>query len=371
MSLANATLVAAALEHRRQLTQQRCICEPYADVFTFHRWKAQGRDVRRGEHAVAKIPVWVETDEEPDEERPGKIMQTSAVFCRCQTKEHQPADLSFKTTKRTSDGRMPDRRDCDNGCGCLSYVDIFTAGRWRAQGYHVRAGEHANFHGGKRFTIPLFCRCQVDPNDGTAVEWENGTENPIDIDSIPGFETVTNPEPASAPVPALVDTTHSAPIWPPHVVADGPAQIVNGVPVMRLQLVRDSAIAAEQVAVSEPAGAVDIFRAYLGTPDREHVVALMLDTKHHPVGIHTVSIGTLNQSVVSAREVFKAAVLANAAAIVLCHNHPSGDPTPSAEDVAITKKLREAGVLLDIELLDHIVLGNPDWVSLRERGLGF
>jgi DNA repair protein RadC len=76
-------------------------------------------------------------------------------------------------------------------------------------------------------------------------------------------------------------------------------------------------------------------------------------------------------AIVNIREVFKAAVMSNAAAIILCHNHPSGDPTPSPEDVAITRKIKDAGTLLDIELLDHIVLGNPDWVSLRERGLGF
>ena len=90
------------------------------------------------------------------------------------------------------------------------------------------------------------------------------------------------------------------------------------------------------------------------------------------MGIHTVSIGSLNKSIVSIREVFKAAVMANAAAIILCHNHPSGDPTPSPEDVSITRKIREAGTLLDIELLDHVVMGAGNtWTSLRERGLGF
>jgi DNA repair protein RadC len=106
--------------------------------------------------------------------------------------------------------------------------------------------------------------------------------------------------------------------------------------------------------------------------DREYFVVLMLDTKNRVIGLNTVHIGTINSSLVSTRETFKPALLANATAVILAHNHPSGDPTPSPEDVAVTRKLVEAGQLLDIEVLDHIIIGDEGRsVSLKDRGLGF
>jgi DNA repair protein RadC len=147
------------------------------------------------------------------------------------------------------------------------------------------------------------------------------------------------------------------------------------IPVCRVQLVRESSlsISSELQDITSPQDAARIFNRHLDGADREHFAILLLTTKNHVLGMHTVSVGTLNSSVVAAREVFKAAILANAAAIVLCHNHPSGDPTPSPEDVAITRKLIQAGVLLDIEVLDHLIVNGQDerFVSLRERRLGF
>ena len=96
---------------------------------------------------------------------------------------------------------------------------------------------------------------------------------------------------------------------------------------------------------------------------------LILNTKHKIVAVHEISRGTLNASMVHPREVFKPAVLHNAAAIICFHNHPSGDPTPSREDVEITKRLVEAGKIMAIEVLDHLIVGDERYVSLKERGV--
>ena len=97
--------------------------------------------------------------------------------------------------------------------------------------------------------------------------------------------------------------------------------------------------------------------------------SLLLDTKNRVLAIRTVSIGDLSSSIVHPREVFKDAVVASAAALIVAHNHPSGDPTPSGEDVAVTKRLISAGEIMGIDLLDHIVIGDGVFVSLKERGL--
>jgi DNA repair protein RadC len=102
--------------------------------------------------------------------------------------------------------------------------------------------------------------------------------------------------------------------------------------------------------------------------DREHFRAVLLNTKNRILGVRTISIGSLNASIVHAREVFKAAVAESAQAIVLVHNHPSGLPEPSTEDIVVTERLAEAGRILGIEVLDHIVLGSQGFVSLKEMG---
>ena len=100
----------------------------------------------------------------------------------------------------------------------------------------------------------------------------------------------------------------------------------------------------------------------------EQFGVLLLDTKHRLVRMTRVSVGTLDASVVHPREVFRAAVAANAAAIVLFHNHPSGDPAPSDDDVALTKRLIRAGDLMGISVLDHVIVAENSYASLRERG---
>lgn len=101
--------------------------------------------------------------------------------------------------------------------------------------------------------------------------------------------------------------------------------------------------------------------------EREHFQVLLLDGKHRLVSVHAVSQGTLTSSLVHPREVFRPAIREAAAAIVVAHNHPSGDPEPSAEDLEVTRRLAETGRLLGIPLLDHVVLGDGSWTSLRER----
>jgi len=98
----------------------------------------------------------------------------------------------------------------------------------------------------------------------------------------------------------------------------------------------------------------------------ENLWMITLDTKNNITGIFTVSTGSLNASIVHPREVFKRAVLQNAASIIICHNHPSGDVTPSQEDISITKRIYDAGKILGIELLDHIIIGDNRYTSLKE-----
>ena len=127
----------------------------------------------------------------------------------------------------------------------------------------------------------------------------------------------------------------------------------------------------ERPVIKSPADAANLLMMEMGAFEQEHLVALMLDTKNHVVKQHTVYIGSLNTAVVRVAELFREAVRLNAAAIIVAHNHPSGDPTPSAEDVYVTRQIVEAGKLLSIDVMDHLVICLSRWVSLKERGLGF
>jgi DNA repair protein RadC len=104
---------------------------------------------------------------------------------------------------------------------------------------------------------------------------------------------------------------------------------------------------------------------------QEHVRVLLLDNKRRLMNIRTIYIGTLNGSMLRVAEVYREAIAINAPALILAHNHPSGDPSPSPEDVSLTHTLIQAGQLLDITLLDHLIIGRESWRSLRQMGLGF
>jgi DNA repair protein RadC len=118
-----------------------------------------------------------------------------------------------------------------------------------------------------------------------------------------------------------------------------------------------------------PADVVAAASDLLRGADRERLVVLSADTKHRLLGCDVVSIGTLDGSPAHPREVFKPAIRRSAAAIALIHNHPSGDPTPSPEDRAVTRRMHQAGKLLGIPLLDHVVVGDTRYVSLRAEGM--
>jgi DNA repair protein RadC len=126
-----------------------------------------------------------------------------------------------------------------------------------------------------------------------------------------------------------------------------------------------------RVQIRSPADAINMLRAQIGFALQEHLVVACLDTKNRVIKTHTVYIGTVNSATIRVGEIFREPVRLNATAIILSHNHPSNDPTPSPEDILVTRQIIEAGKLLDIECLDHLVICASSAVSLRERGLAF
>lgn len=121
--------------------------------------------------------------------------------------------------------------------------------------------------------------------------------------------------------------------------------------------------------VTAPEDAARLVLAQMRHLDREEFRVILLDTKNQVLKVETVAVGGLNSSGVEPREVFKSAVRQSAAAVILVHNHPSGDPTPSREDVALTRRLLQAGELLGIEILDHLIIGDNKYVSLKAEQL--
>jgi len=162
-----------------------------------------------------------------------------------------------------------------------------------------------------------------------------------------------NPEYAAVAAPLERGARHRVPRYHVSVVRDVGSYWV---PVRQVTLPATVASLARQVI--EDLGA-----------DREYMFILALDTKHQVIGLNMVSMGSLSASIVHPREVFKALLLLNAHSFVCFHNHPSGDPNASAEDVAITQRLHDAGELIGISLLDHIIVAEGGYMSMRETGL--
>ncbi len=127
----------------------------------------------------------------------------------------------------------------------------------------------------------------------------------------------------------------------------------------------------ERPQIRSPADAAQLLMAEMCLLDQEHLRLILLDTRNHALSTPTVYIGSLNTNLIRVGELFRYALKENCAAIIVVHNHPSGDPTPSPEDVLVTKKIVQAGQLLDVEVLDHLIIGHHRFVSLKERGLGF
>jgi DNA repair protein RadC len=127
----------------------------------------------------------------------------------------------------------------------------------------------------------------------------------------------------------------------------------------------------ERPQVKSPGDAAALLQLEMQVLEQEHLRTIMLDSKNHVLKVHTVYIGSLNSASVRVGELFREAIRLNSAAVIVAHNHPSGDPTPSPEDVQVTRQIVQAGKMLDIDVLDHLVIGQQRYVSLKERGLGF
>ena len=139
-------------------------------------------------------------------------------------------------------------------------------------------------------------------------------------------------------------------------------------PRFRVTLVRENRAAFPEIPVQTSVNAAALLAPYFHGLDREQFIVCGLDAKHHIIGLNVVSTGSLTLAIVHPREVFKPLILMNAAALICAHNHPSGDPTPSAEDRVLTTRLKQAGELLGITLLDHIVLGDGRHYSFADQG---
>ena len=146
--------------------------------------------------------------------------------------------------------------------------------------------------------------------------------------------------------------------------------LFSGVPLYTTRLVRERTFTfPTRDQVRSPADAAAVLAEYFSDRDREEFVVAFLDTANTLTGLHVASVGGLAASIVEPRQVFKAAVLANAAAVLLAHNHPSGNPEPSREDVAVTRQLVEAGKVMGVPVHDHLILTDHGHTSLAERGL--
>jgi len=144
--------------------------------------------------------------------------------------------------------------------------------------------------------------------------------------------------------------------------------ISKRVDIVSIKQVKEASFLYEDRKISGPESAERLFRRFIGELDREKFIVAALNTKNEVNSIEIVSIGSLNASIVSPREVFKSAILSNAASIIVCHNHPSGHIEPSKEDLSITVRLVEAGLLLGIPVIDHIIIGDDTTYSFKDKG---
>ena len=138
--------------------------------------------------------------------------------------------------------------------------------------------------------------------------------------------------------------------------------------VVSIRMVKESSFLYPNRKITSPTDGKVLFEMVLKDMDKEHFVVVCLNTKNEVNSIEIVSVGSLNASIVHPREVFKAAILSNAASVIVCHNHPSDHVGPSPDDISITNRLVEAGKLLGIPVIDHIILGGDAVYSFKEEG---
>lgn len=155
-------------------------------------------------------------------------------------------------------------------------------------------------------------------------------------------------------------------VWSDGVAGGTVSHVDPGCPACARPLRRPAG--PDRPEITSPEAAAAVLVPALVDADRERCVALLLDTKHRLLEAVTVSVGSLDHTFMAPREVFRDALLANAAALVLGHNHPSGDAEPSRDDELVTRRLVRAGELVGVEVLDHLVVGGARWVSLARRG---
>lgn len=140
--------------------------------------------------------------------------------------------------------------------------------------------------------------------------------------------------------------------------------------IVSLRMIKESSVLYAARKIGTPKDVVNLVREFLEDADREQMIVCCVNQKNEPTSISVVSVGTLNSSLIHPREIFKTAIMSNAASIFLAHNHPSGDPNPSKEDIDITHNLKEAGEILRIKVLDHVIIGdNARYTSFKEKGL--
>ncbi|PJN67770.1 JAB domain-containing protein [Bacillus mycoides] len=148
----------------------------------------------------------------------------------------------------------------------------------------------------------------------------------------------------------------------------GMNQSAKRVDIVKLKMVKESSLLYKERRVKSPEDASLLFKQFLDGADREYFIVLCLDMKNQPTAINVCHIGSLNSSIVHPREVLKPAIISNAASIIVAHNHPSNDPTPSREDLEVTKRLMEAGKVVGIDVLDHLIVCEESFISLKEKG---
>ena len=146
------------------------------------------------------------------------------------------------------------------------------------------------------------------------------------------------------------------------------SNVEKRVNIVWIKMVKESSFLYQTRTVSSPNDAYEMIREQLKDLDREQFIIACLNTKNEPTNISVVAVGTLNKAIVHPREVFKTAILSNAANVIAFHNHPSGDTEPSQQDIQLTNRLYEAGELLGIKLLDHLIIGDGTFTSLKEKG---
>ena len=146
------------------------------------------------------------------------------------------------------------------------------------------------------------------------------------------------------------------------------SNVAKRINIVSIKMVKESSFLYRTRQILSPNDAYEMIKEQLEGLDREQFIIACLNTKNEPTNITVVSVGSLNKAIVHPREVFKTAILSNAASIMAFHNHPSGETTPSQQDIQLTNRLYEAGELLGIKLLDHLIIGDGTFTSLKEKG---